>query len=174
MATGSSNTYTAVDFVYRRIKLAGSRRGLLFVAYLIGVTATPSKQTIGFFNKNLVMEYGHEHAVTDNVNVPYDVYKIDTKITAAGSRVEKGFHVDKRHRLTRKVRWEQLDEDLAYQPNELDRAVVAPNQIRTVIRTFRDRLFIEIFPGRAVVPKTLIFAKDDSHADAEIAADLKR
>jgi type I restriction enzyme, R subunit len=78
-----------------------------FDAYLIGLTATPSKQTIGFFNKNLVMEYGHEHAVTDNVNVPYDVYKIDTEITAAGSRVEKGFYVDKRDRLTRKVRWEQ-------------------------------------------------------------------
>src|SRR5438093_6028833 len=111
------------------------------------------------------MEYGHEHAVTDNVNVPYDVYKIDTEITAAGSRVEKGFYVDKRDRLTRKVRWEQLDEDLAYQPNELDRAFVAPDQLRTVIRTFRDRLFTEIFPGRTVVPKTLIFAKDDSHAD---------
>jgi type I restriction enzyme, R subunit len=136
-----------------------------FDAYLIGLTATPSKQTIGFFNKNLVMEYGHEHAVTDNVNVPYDVYKIDTEITTTGSRVEKGFYVDKRDRLTRKVRWEQLDEDLAYAPNELDRAVVASDQIRTVIRTFRDRLFTEIFPGRTTVPKTLIFAKDDSHAD---------
>ena len=136
-----------------------------FDAYLIGLTATPSKQTIGFFNKNLVMEYGHEHAVADQVNVNYDVYKIDTEITKGGSRVEKGFYVDKRDRLTRKVRWEQLDEDLAYQPNELDRAVVAPDQIRTVIRTFRDRLFTEIFPGRTVVPKTLIFAKDDSHAD---------
>ena len=136
-----------------------------FDAYLIGLTATPSKQTIGFFNKNLVMEYGHEHAVTDNVNVPYDVYKIDTEITTGGSKVEKGFYVDKRDRLTRKVRWEQLDEDLAYAPNELDRAVVAPDQIRTVIRAFRDRLFTDIFPGRTVVPKTLIFAKDDSHAD---------
>src|SRR5207249_2808185 len=119
-----------------------------FDAYLIGLTATPSKQTIGFFNKNLVMEYGHEHAVTDDVNVPYDVYKIDTEITKGGSQVEKGFYVDKRDRLTRKVRWEQLDEDLAYAPNELDRAVVAPDQIRTVIRTFRDRLFTDIFPGR--------------------------
>src|SRR5213596_507871 len=136
-----------------------------FDAYLIGLTATPSKQTIGFFNKNLVMEYGHEHAVTDNVNVPYDVYKIDTEITTGGSRVEKGFYVDKRDRLTRKVRWEQLDQDLAYHPNELDRAVVAPDQIRTVIRAFRDKLFTDIFPGRTTVPKTLIFAKDDSHAD---------
>src|SRR4029077_3234089 len=58
-----------------------------FDAYLIGLTATPSKQTIGFFNKNLVMEYGHEHAVTDNVNVPYDVYKIDTEISERGSTI---------------------------------------------------------------------------------------
>ena len=136
-----------------------------FDAYLIGLTATPSKQTIGFFNKNLVMEYGHERAVADGVNVNYDVYKIDTEITKGGSKVEKGFYVDKRDRLTRKRRWELLDEDLAYEPNELDRAVVAPDQIRTVIRTFRDRLFIDIFPGRTTVPKTLIFAKDDSHAD---------
>ena len=85
-----------------------------FDAYLIGLTATPSKQTIGFFNKNLVMEYGHEHAVADGVNVGYDVYRIDTEITAGRQSVEKGFYVDKRDRLTRKVRWEQLDEDLAY------------------------------------------------------------
>ena len=136
-----------------------------FDAYLIGLTATPSKQTIGFFNKNLVMEYGHERAVADGVNVNYDVYKIDTEITKGGSKVEKGFYVDKRDRLTRKRRWELLDEDLAYEPNELDRAVVAPDQIRTVVRTFRDRLFTDIFPGRSTVPKTLIFAKDDSHAD---------
>src|SRR5438093_1192661 len=151
MATGSGKTYTAVNFVYNpnvpietfdfiitdecHRSIYNLWRQVLeyFDAYLIGLTATPSKQTIGFFNKNLVMEYGHEHAVTDNVNVPYDVYKIDTEITAAGSRVEKGFYVDKRDRLTRKVRWEQLDEDLAYQPNELDPAVVAPDQIRTAI-----------------------------------------
>ncbi|MDP9254710.1 MAG: DEAD/DEAH box helicase family protein [Verrucomicrobiota bacterium] len=136
-----------------------------FDAYLIGLTAAPSKQTIGFFNKNLVMEYGHERAVADGVNVNYDVYKIDTEITKGGSKVEKGFYVDKRDRLTRKRRWELLDEDLAYEPNELDRAVVAPDQIRTVIRTFREKLFTDIFPGRTTVPKTLIFAKDDSHAD---------
>jgi type I restriction enzyme, R subunit len=136
-----------------------------FDAYLIGLTATPNKQTFGFFKQNLVMEYNHEKAVADGVNVNYDVYKIDTEITKRGGKVEKGFYVDKRDRLTRKVRWEQLDDDLGYQAAELDRAVVAPDQIRTVIRTFRDRLFTEIFPGRSTVPKTLIFAKDDSHAE---------
>jgi type I restriction enzyme R subunit len=136
-----------------------------FDSYLIGLTATPNKQTFGFFQQNLVQEYGHERAVADGVNVNYDVYQIRTEITARGSQIEKGFYIDKRNRQTRKVRWMQLDEVLSYDPSELDRAVVAPDQIRTVIRTFRDRLFTEIFPGRKTVPKTLIFAKDDSHAD---------
>jgi type I restriction enzyme R subunit len=136
-----------------------------FDAFLIGLTATPSKQTIGFFDQNLVMEYSHEQAVADGVNVNYDVYRIRTEITERGSEVDAGFYVDKRDRQTRKIRWEQLDEDMEYEANQLDRDVVAEDQIRTVIQTFRDKLFIEIFPGRTDVPKTLIYAKDDSHAE---------
>jgi type I restriction enzyme R subunit len=136
-----------------------------FDAYLVGLTATPNKQTFGFFHQNLVQEYGHERAVADGVNVNYDVYQIRTEVTQSGSQADKGFYIDKRNRQTRKVRWMQLDEDLSYDPSELDRAVVATDQIRTVIQTFRDRLFTEIFPGRNTVPKTLIFAKDDSHAE---------
>ena len=136
-----------------------------FDAYLIGLTATPSKQTFGFFNQNLVMEYGHEHAVADGVNVNYDVYRIKTAITEQGGEVEAGYYVDKRDRETREVRWEQLDDDFNYDSKQLDRDVVAIDQIRTVIQTYRDKLFAEIFPGRSEVPKTLIFAKDDSHAE---------
>jgi type I restriction enzyme, R subunit len=136
-----------------------------FDATLIGLTATPSKQTFGFFQQNLVMEYNHEKAVADGVNVGCDIYRINTAITAAGSKVEAGLFVDKRERATRKVRWEQLDEPLAYDANVLDREVVAPDQIRTILTTFRDRVFTEMFPGRTDLPKTLIFAKDDSHAD---------
>ena len=134
-------------------------------AFIVGLTATPNKQTFGFFNQNLVMEYGHEHAVADGVNVNYDVYSIKTRITGGGSRVDAGYYIDKRDRETREVRWEELDEDLEYDAAQLDRDVVAPDQIRTIIRTFRDKLFTEIFPGRTEVPKTLIFAKDDSHAE---------
>ncbi|MDT8423032.1 MAG: DEAD/DEAH box helicase family protein [Desulfuromonadales bacterium] len=136
-----------------------------FDAYLIGLTATPSKQTFGFFNKNLVMEYGHPQAVADGVNVNYDVYRIKTAITEQGSAVEAGYYVDKRDRETREVRWEQLDDEVSYEAKQLDRDVVSVDQIRTVIRTFRDKLFTEIFPNRTEVPKTLIFAKDDSHAE---------
>ena len=136
-----------------------------FDASLIGLTATPNKQTFGFFNQNLVMEYNHEQAVADGVNVNYDVYRIRTAITQAGSKVDSGFYLEKRDRETRATRWEQLDDDFAYDPDQLDRDVVAPDQIRTIIKTFRDKLFTEIFPGREWVPKTLIFAKDDSHAE---------
>jgi len=134
-------------------------------AFLIGLTATPSKQTFGFFNQNLVMEYPRQRAIADGVNVQGLVYRIRTEITEQGSRVDAGFYVDRRDRQTRRVRWEQLDEDLVYDANQLDREVVSETQIRTVIRAFRDKLFTEIFPGRTEVPKTLIFAKDDSHAE---------
>jgi type I restriction enzyme R subunit len=136
-----------------------------FDAFIIGLTATPSKQTFGFFNQNLVMEYSHDQAVADGVNVDFDLYRIRTLISEHGSVVNAGFSVQKRDRLTRAKRWKTLDDDLQYASNELDRDVVAPDQIRTIIRTFKERLFTEIFPGRREVPKTLIFAKDDSHAE---------
>jgi type I restriction enzyme, R subunit len=136
-----------------------------FDAYLIGLTATPSKQTFGFFNQNLVMEYGHPQAVADGVNVNYDVYRIRTQVSEGGSTVEAGYSVGYRDRLTRKTRWQELDEDMAYDADALDRAVQTPDQIRTIARTFRDRLPTDIFPGRTEVPKTLVFAKDDNHAE---------
>jgi type I restriction enzyme R subunit len=135
-----------------------------FDAFLIGLTATPGKQAIGFFNKNLVSEYPHERAVADGVNVDYDVYRIRTEVTEHGGKVEKGLYVDKRHKETRRVRWQRLDDDLTYAAKELDRSVVVKDQIRTVLQAFREAV-PELFPGRLLIPKTLIFAKDDSHAE---------
>ena len=135
-----------------------------FDAYLIGLTATPDNRTYGFFKKNIVSEYTHEQAVADGVNVGNEIYVIDTKRTRHGGWLETGQQVEKRERLTRRKRWETQDEDFIYGAQELDRAVVNPDQIRTVVRTFRDKR-LEIFPGRTEVPKTLIFAKTDSHAD---------
>jgi len=138
-----------------------------FDAHLIGLTATPSKQTFGFFRQNLVMEYNHAQAVADGVNVDFDVYKIQTRISEQGSTVEAGPSeiIGKRDRETRAVRWERLDEDFTYDADALDRQVVARDQLRTVVQAFRAHLFTDIFPGRREVPKTLIYAKDDSHAD---------
>ncbi len=135
-----------------------------FDVFLIGLTATPGKQAIGFFNKNLVSEYPHERAVADGVNVGYDVYRIKTQVTEQGGTIEKGLYVDRRDKKTRKLRWEQLDDDLTFAAKELDRSIVVKDQIRTVLQAFRDAL-PELFPGRSLVPKTLIFCKDDSHAE---------
>jgi type I restriction enzyme R subunit len=136
-----------------------------FDAYLIGLTATPAKQTFGFFNQNLVMEYTRRQAVADGINVDHNVYRIRTRITERGSTIEAGQVVPKMDRLTRRQRWEELDEDFSYTAVQLDQEVVSESQIRTVIRVFKEKLFTEIFPGRTEVPKTLIFAKDDAHAE---------
>ncbi len=143
-----------------------------FDAYLVGLTATPGIQTFAFFDQNLVMEYGHTQAVADRVNVDFDIFRISTEITETGGTVPAGFVTEFRDRETRNIRLEQADADIPYDPAELDRRVVAPDQIRTVVRTFRDSL-PEMFEDRqrdddgllVNIPKTLIFAKDDSHAD---------
>ena len=138
-----------------------------FDASIIGLTATPSKHTIGFFWGNLVMEYSHRRAVTDGVNVDGVVYRIRTRITQGGATLEAepDFFVPRRDRRTRARRYTELDDDLIYTAGQLDRDVVSEQQIRLVVRTFKDKLFTEIFPGREIVPKTLIFAKDDAHAE---------
>jgi type I restriction enzyme R subunit len=135
-----------------------------FDSFLIGLTATPDNRTYGFFQKNVVSEYTHEKAVADGVNVGNEVYVIETEITRAGATLKAEQLVEKRERQTRAKRWQKQDEEEAYAATQLDRSVVNPDQIRTVIRTFREKL-PEIFPGRREVPKTLIFAKTDSHAD---------
>ena len=138
-----------------------------FDAFLVGLTATPATHTYGFFNKNLVMEYPHEQAVADGVNVDFEVYQIKTEISEKGSYIEASDDImlGYRDRSTRAKRWETPDEDVEYTAGDLDRKVVAKDQIRTVIKAFKDNLFTDIFPGRTNVPKTLIFAKDDSHAE---------
>jgi type I restriction enzyme R subunit len=143
-----------------------------FDAFLVGLTATPGKQTFGFFNKNLVMEYSFPEAVADGVNVDFDVFHLSTAISEAGSTIEAGYVTSFRDRETREVRLEEVDEDLTYAANELDKKVVAKDQIRTVVRAVRDHL-PAMFPDRDTddhgrlthIPKTLIFAKDDSHAE---------
>jgi type I restriction enzyme R subunit len=141
-----------------------------FDAFQIGLTATPDNRTFGYFNQNIVSEYTHEQAVADGVNVGFNVFIIETDITKRGAVIWKGEYVDHREKLSRKKRWEQLDEDVSYTAKKLDDEVVSPNQIRTIIRTFKEHL-PEIFPNRCndngeyEVPKTLIFAKTDSHAD---------
>ncbi|MEM9590886.1 MAG: DEAD/DEAH box helicase family protein [Pseudomonadota bacterium] len=146
-----------------------------FDASIIGLTATPSRHTLGFFNQNLVAEYPYERSVADGVNVGYEVYRIKTRVSEEGGTVEvddTGFQVPIRDKRTRAIRYQELDADLQYTSGELDRSVVAPNQIRTVLETYKNRVFTELFPDRTGdwLPKTLIFAKDDNHAEEIVHA----
>lgn len=141
-----------------------------FDAFEIGLTATPDMRTIGYFDQNLVSEYSHEMAVADGVNVGYEVFIIDTRVSVQGGTLWKGEYIEHRERLSSKKRMELQDEDEDYSSKQLDNDVVNPNQIRTVIRTFKENLpaiFDQRFDKNGVfeVPKTLIFAKTDSHAN---------
>ena len=168
--------FVIVDECHRSIYNLWKQVIEYFDAFLIGLTATPSKATLGFFDRNLVTEYPYVQAVADGVNVGYDIYRIKTEVSEKGVTVKAGHDYQKRDRLTRAKRWEIQEAEETYQKTQLDRSVVVPDQLRTVIRTFREKLFTEIFtdrPARAKamgldepwVPKTLIFAKDDSHAE---------
>ncbi len=136
-----------------------------FDAYLNGLTATPNAFTYGYFHGNVVTEYTYEESVIDNINVDFTVYRIRTEITDAGSEIAKGETVQVRDRYTRKQAYRELDDEMTYDAQKLDRAVVAPDQIRTVVRTFKEKVCTEIFPGRREVPKTVFFCKDDNHAE---------
>jgi type I restriction enzyme, R subunit len=145
-----------------------------FDGFIVGLTATPSKHTLGFFNQNLVSEYPYERSVVDGVNVGYEIYRIRTDIGEHGGKVEAKYAVPMRDRKTRRLRYMELEDDLDYTRKDLDVRVLAPNQIRTVLQAYRDTLFTDLFPGRSEVPKTLIFAKDDHHAEeiVQIARDV--
>lgn len=135
-----------------------------FDSFIVGLTATPDKRTFAFFDQNIVSEYPREQAITDGVNVGEDIYTIETEVTINGATILKQC-IEYRNRLTREKRWEQMDEDIDYQPTQLDSEIVNLSQIRTIIRSFKENIFTQLFPYRKEVPKTLIFAKTDSHAD---------
>lgn len=141
-----------------------------FDAFQVGLTATPDNRTFGYFNQNIVSDYGYEKAVVDGVLVPYNVYTIETQITRDGAAIKMGEMVDKRERLTRKKFWEAVDEDVEYSGKQLDKDIVNPSTIRSIIREVKLQL-PNMFPdrvdgnGQFEVPKMLIFAKTDSHAE---------
>ncbi|MEU6355643.1 DEAD/DEAH box helicase family protein [Streptomyces sp. NPDC047072] len=167
-----------VDECHRSIY--GKWRSVLeyFDAPIVGLTATPVAQTFGYFNGNLVSEYSYQEAVADRVNVDFSVYEIETRITAEGGVIARGT-IPVRDRRTRRQRYEDIAEDIEYGAKQVGVGVISKDQLRTVVQTFHDRLFTEIFPERAkhdkatgalrwdemYVPKTLVFAKNDNHAE---------
>ncbi|MHC0433039.1 DEAD/DEAH box helicase family protein [Streptomyces sp. O3] len=163
-----------VDECHRSIY--GKWRAVLeyFDAHLVGLTATPVAQTFGFFFQNLVSEYPYEQAVADRVNVDFDVFRIRTELAENGGTIPAETVVPMRERKTRRERYQELEDDLEWKASQLGRQVISKGQLKLALETFRDRLFTDIFPpvgdgdmqrSRTHVPKTLIFAVDDNHAD---------
>ena len=153
-----------VDECHRSIYNVWNQVLEYFDAFIVGLTATPDKRTFAYFNQNIVSEYSREQAIIDGVNVGEDIFLIETTVGKNGAYIMKQL-IESRNRMSREKRWKQLDEDVDYKPTQLDRDIVNPSQIRTVIKTFKENLYTKLFPRRKEVPKTLIFAKTDSHAD---------
>ena len=153
-----------VDECHRSIYNVWNQVLEYFDAFIVGLTATPDKRTFAYFQQNVVSEYSREKAIIDGVNVGEDVFIINTEITLRGANILKQ-RIEYRDRLSRARRWKEMDDDFSYTGTQLDRDVVNPSQIRTVIQAYKDNLYTVLFPHRKEVPKTLIFAKTDSHAD---------
>jgi type I restriction enzyme R subunit len=158
-----------VDECHRSIY--GLWRGVLeyFDAHLVGLTATPTLQALGFFGRNLVSEYTYPQAVADGVNVDFDVVRMRTDLREAGAAtIESGTTVRVRDRRTRRQRYQELDDDFTYSTRQIGRSVVALDEIRAVLTAYRDN-WQRWFPGRAELPKTLIFAVGEDHAEDVLA-----
>ncbi|MFJ9460577.1 DEAD/DEAH box helicase family protein [Kitasatospora sp. NPDC101447] len=158
-----------VDECHRSIY--GLWRGVLeyFDAHLVGLTATPTLQTLGFFGRNLVSEYTYPQAVADGVNVDFDVVRIRTDLREnGGATIEQGTTVKIRDRKTRYQRYQELEDDFTYTTTQIGRSVETVDEIRAVLATFRDN-WQNWFPGRKEVPKTLIFAVGEDHAEGVLA-----
>lgn len=153
-----------VDECHRSIY--GKWRAVLeyFDAHMVGLTATPVAQTFGFFHENLVSQYTYRQAVVDKVNVDYDIMRITTVVGEQGGSIPANVPVRIVDLHTRRERYEQLDTNLDYSADAIGRSVMNPSQIRTVIQRFHDD-WPQYFENRQYVPKTLIFAKTDQHAD---------
>lgn len=142
-------------------------------AKIIGLTATPTPETEAFFNSNKVINYSLEKSITDGINVDYRVYRIKTKVSEEGRLVHSGEpyieHANYNHTEVNKT----TSEDIEYKKEQLNRAVIDQSQIRLVLETYKKAVYSELYPNREpdfnYIPKTLIFAQSDKHADSIIA-----
>lgn len=137
-------------------------------AKILGLTATPTPEAYAFFNGNVVETYTYDDSVVDGVNVPARVYRIKTNITEHGGAIEKGDKVKEIARGSDEVSSFTATERIDFTQTELDRSVIASNQIEKVLKTYRDSVYTDLYPDREeswnYIPKTLIFAKNDNHA----------
>ena len=137
-------------------------------ATVLGLTATPTPEAYAYFNKNVIEEYTYD-SVVDGVNVPPRVYRIITDITAHGGTIENGAKITETSKRTGKSETIDAGSSVEYGASELDRSVVNKKQIKEVLMAYKKALYEDLYPSRErkweYIPKTLIFAKSDPHAN---------
>ena len=137
-------------------------------ARVVGLTATPTPEAYAYFDNNIIERYTYDDSVVDGVNVPSRVYRIMTEATVHGGTIDKGERVVELVRRTGELDEHTATQRVDYSPTQLDRSVINQNQIETVLTTYRDSIYTDLYPYREekweYIPKTLIFAKDDNHA----------
>lgn len=143
-------------------------------AKILGLTATPTEEAYAFFNKNIIEKYTYENSVVDGVNVPSRVYRISTKVTEHGGTIHEGTSISEKIKKGEGEESYTLSHSAEYTNKDLDRSVISGDQIKTVLKAYRDSIYSDLYPEReenwAYIPKTLIFAKDDNHANQIVEA----
>ena len=137
-------------------------------AKILGLTATPTPEAYAFFNNNIIEKYSYDDSVVDGVNVPSRVYRIATEVTEHGGIIEEGSEVAEMTHNTGGINYYVTDVNIGYNAGALDRSVINTDQIKTVLKAYKDAIYTDLYPEREkkweYIPKTLIFAKDDYHA----------
>lgn len=137
-------------------------------AKILGLTATPTPEAQAYFNNNEIAKYTYDDSVVDGVNVPTRVYRIITDATVHGGTINQGEIVKDINRSGEIVDEYKAQQRIDYTPNQLDRSVINPNQIESVLKSYMESIYTDLYPEREenwnYIPKTLIFAKDDNHA----------
>jgi len=142
-------------------------------ARIIGLTATPVEETMEFFGHNCVENYTLEKSIVDGVNVDCRIYRIKTEVTEYGGLIKEGERVLEYANYTG-AQSQVLNENPApYGSTDLNRSIINPEQIRTVLKAYKDAIYTDLYPERKseddtvnwrYIPKTLIFAANDMHA----------
>lgn len=135
----------------------------------IGLTATPIPDTVAFFNKNIVINYTLEKSIIDGINVNQKTYTISTRITEEGTVIKGGENILVHENYSKKKYNTKSRNDKNYNSKQINRDVFERTQIQLILRTFKDKVYTELYPSRNAefnfLPKTLIFAENDKHAD---------
>lgn len=147
-------------------------------ATVLGLTATPTPEAYAYFNNNIIEQYTYDDSVVDGVNVPPRIYRIITDVTEHGGTIEKGSTVIETAKRSGKSEIHDAQTTVEYGSTELDRSIVNKIQIREVLMAYKKAIYEDLYPEREkkweYIPKTLIFAKSDSHATdiVEIAKEV--